>query len=390
APVSRTGTTAAQAAALGLSVAEAETLRTAFSTLPTGDLRAYVKALRDSGCPPDLLRHLVLAAVAAQTRNVGDALARKQLTGPYWKVQKFDRGEIAQFAAQQKTQRALVRDLLAPDDPFETSMETRLQAQRNELAGISPVKLPQVQALLDDYQELLNDIYLEAGGSFSGGRLILLPDDKKRLAYLQEQKWKDLQGILSPSELHEYALRTSTLATQMKLQITGFNATEEEYRALYGLVASSSKLQPWHGQGGTDFDYSQFSKEFNQAQAIFLSQLSPERAADFKFATDPTTSAAARFVAQLDLPLSSARNLVASQTSSTQRAVEIRRNPTLSPEARTAELEALAVDTRRQVASILGGESRVSLYERQGGGWLNYLTSTPPPPASASSPAPPR
>ena len=155
--------------------------------------------------------------------------------------------------------------------------------------------------------------------------------------------------------------------------------------ALPRLASSTTVLPP--DQFGTSSSFAQLYGQLSQLQSQFMARLSPERAADYKLATDPQTSTLARLVTQLELPLSAARTIATTQTTTQQRAAEIRGDASLTPEARTAQLASLAADARGQISSILGSDSRVALYEQRGGGnWLNALTRPPP----TVRPAPPR
>ncbi|MFO1451588.1 MAG: hypothetical protein U1F61_25730 [Opitutaceae bacterium] len=372
-------TSAAQASALKLTPVEAEALRMSFNGISHVDLRTYVKNLRAAGCPPDLLRLLVRAQAADPSAGASARVQREYFSKPFWKNSEYTKETLEPLNAESKLQRALLKELLGPDEMNEQSVERTLRQQRGELGGVPDEKQPQVRELLRDYDELTNEIYQYATAPGSGGRVILLPEEIERLAYLQEQKWKDLQALLTSSELEEYALRSSGTANFLRSQLSGFNPSEEEFRSLYRLLASSTNVPLPPDQFGVSSNYAQLYSQINQLQSQFMAQLSPERAAEYKLASDPQTTSLARLVTQLELPLSVARTIATTQTTTQQRAAEIRSDASLTPEARTAQLASLAAETRSQIASFLGGESRVALYEQRGGGsWLNALTRPPP------------
>ncbi|HRE04864.1 MAG TPA: hypothetical protein PKX00_04595 [Opitutaceae bacterium] len=375
---SLSGTSAEQAAALNLTPVEAEALRRSFTGISHVDLRTYVQNLRAAGCPPDLLRLLVRAQAADPSAGTSGRLQRERLSKPYWKYSEFPKEALEAANAEFKAQRALLKELLGPEEMYEQSVENTLRQNRIELGGVPEDKRAHVRALLRDYDELTNEIIQQAIAPGGPGRVILLPEETERLAYLQEQKWKDLQALLTTSEFEDYAVRSSGTANFLRSQLSGFNPSEEEFRSLYRLLASSTTVFP-PDPFGTPSNFAQLYGQLNQLQSQFMAQLSPERAADYKLATDPQTSSLARLVTQLELPLSAARTIATTQSTTQQRAAEIRRDSSLTPEARAAQLASLAADARGRISSILGGDSRVALYEQRGGGnWLNTLTRPSP------------
>ncbi len=334
--------------------------------------------LRAAGCPPDLLRLLVRAQAADPSAGTSGRLQRERLSKPYWKYSEFPKEALEAANAEFKAQRALLKELLGPEEMYEQSVENTLRQNRIELGGVPEDKRAHVRALLRDYDELTNEIIQQAIAPGGPGRVILLPEETERLAYLQEQKWKDLQALLTTSEFEDYAVRSSGTANFLRSQLSGFNPSEAEFRSFYRLLASSTTVFP-PDPFGTTSNFAQLYGQLNQLQSQFMAQLSPERAADYKLATDPQTSSLARLVTQLELPLSAARTIATTQTTTQQRAAEIRRDSSLTPETRTAQLASLAADARGRISSILGGDSRVALYEQRGGGnWLNTLTRPSP------------
>ncbi len=216
---SLSGISAEQAAALNLTPVEAEALRRSFTGISHVDLRTYVQNLRAAGCPPDLLRLLVRAQAADPSAGTSGQLQRERLSKPYWKYSEFTKEALETANAEYKAQRALLKELLGPEEMYEQSVENTLRQHRGELGGVPEEKRSHVRALLRDYDELTNEIFQQAIAPGGPGRVILLPEESERLAYLQEQKWKDLQALLTTSEFEDYAVRSSGTANFLRSQV---------------------------------------------------------------------------------------------------------------------------------------------------------------------------
>ena len=128
----------------------------------------------------------------------------------------------------------------------------------------------------------------------------------------------------------------------------------------------------------------------SEALAQIEAALGPERTADYKLALDPAYQQVTRLLTRLELPSTLAPQVVAVQHDTEQRANDIRRDRTLSAEARTGQLTALEQEAQAKLTSTIG-ENGLAAYRSLGGWWLNNLVqrSGPASPAVQIS-APPK
>src|SRR5690606_8329296 len=66
--------------------------------------------------------------------------------------------------------------------------------------------------------------------------------DREQLRFLQEEKRRDLESLLSPEELRAYDLRNSPTAQQLRWKMTKMNATEAEYLQIFDLQQNFDAL----------------------------------------------------------------------------------------------------------------------------------------------------
>lgn len=201
------------------------------------------------------------------------------------------------------------------------------------------------------------------------------------LAPLERELRTALAAVLSPAELEEYDLRNSNTGRSMRSELTAFNPTEEEFRALYKL------RQPFDEQFG--FIYGIPSQEQmrqrGEAQKQLLAQigsaLGAERAADYERAIDYNYRQTSQLVARLELPPETALSLWNTQKEFEKRRGEIyRASPGVAEADRTSQLAALQKEALAKVTPLLGTASAVAAYRQYGGSWLESLVPRPAPP----------
>jgi hypothetical protein len=354
-----------------------------WAALQPGDLHALVDRLRAAGFPASLIRAIVGAQVSEQFAAKRRALMPSLEDTPFWKTNTSPFGDsaaIMQYAnasrALNQEQNKLMKDLLGADATADT--EEAKAAMRQRYGDIAPEKIDQLQTLLAGYSQQQQDISLASKG-------VYLPEDRAKLAEIEQQKNADLAQLLTPQELEDYNLRNSSTAMSLRSRLASFNPTEDEYKSIFRLQ------QAFDEQYGSN-TYSAFSapptpdqmrERQTQQQALdaqIQNVLSPDRAADYKQATDPAYQQINRLVTRLELPPSAAADVVTVQQDIQQRATAVRQDRTLAPADRTAALAALAAEASTKITTTLG-TSGFEAYKSYGGTWLQNLQPRPAPPA---------
>ena len=369
------GKTAAGAAAAGATANDP--LKLAATELQTGDLKTLVARLKAAGFSTSLIRSIVAAQVSEQFSARRKELLGQQEEQPFWKNQRLGMMDPKAMAAMRelgKEQTALMKSLLGPDGmPGSEEMNAW---QRRQFGNLAPEKLTQLQSIQSDYSELQQDIYAKING-------IMLPEDREKLAFLEKEKLADIAKTLTPQEFEDYQLRSSNTAQQLRSQLSGFNASEAEFRALFKVAAAVDEKYGTSAMGGprnpTDYQSRQ-AELLAQAQTV----LSPERFADYKLATDPQSQQVSRLVARLELPPATTQQVVALQQDIQNRARAIQTNRELPAADRTAQLTALQQEATTKLSTTLTPRG-LEAYKQNGGYWLEGLKPRPMPTAPGAA-----
>jgi len=350
----------------------------------------YIENLRGFGCPEETIRDIIITDVAklyARRR----AELRQQLQ-PYKFWQPVDPLGGApgspqfrrQLRALDKEQRDLVRDLLGVDLRAELARYTGEEdAPEHSYEFLPQEKQDRVRSLAEHYGDLEQDVYARAQG-------VLLDEDMEGLRQIQIQRRAELASLLTPGEMEEYELRHSDTADNLRAVMSGFEPTEEEFRKLFRL------------QRTFDLDFNQgFDMRDDSAQVVkAISQqdaqtalddeirkvLGPQRFAEYQRAQDDEYRSLLRLGERLDLPAEVAANVYNMKQAAEAYKLRLESNLNLSAEQREQTIAALARETERSVASVLG-ESGFRAYQSVGGQWLPNLRVLDP--AAASPPQQP-
>jgi hypothetical protein len=188
-----------------------------------GDL-ASAEKLRALGLPQNLVRALIRAAINDRYRDREKALYLGN-EPKYWErgfstyLYRANDPSAALDLSREKD--AELKRLLGPDSADENPWA------RDTLAFLSPEKREQLKLIEEDYRAMQtrNDQYY----------MIRLPEDAEKQRYLEKQKRADLEAVLTPEELTQYDLRSSSTANQLRWQLSGFDMTEDEYKTLFAL-----------------------------------------------------------------------------------------------------------------------------------------------------------
>lgn len=355
--------------ATATSTKEAAQLAQVWAQLQGGDIHTLAARLREAGFPPSVVKAIVSAQVYEQFAARRKALIAQQEEVPFWKTQQrtvLDPKTMSELRALNREQVNMLKELLGPDG-F-TGSDEMVAYQKRQYGDLPRDKLDQLQSIASDYNELRQQVYQTANG-------VMLPEDREKLALLEKEQRADMAKILTPEELENYDLRSSTTANLLRSQLGTFKPTEEEFRAIFRATRAAEEQYGSLSGGVTG------TNQMRDVQAFVLDQaksfLSPDRYADLKQAADPAYQQINRLVARLELPQSAATEVVAVQQDIQKRALALRNDRELPPEQRNAQLAELAQEATTRLTPALGGSRGLEAYKQYGGQWLQNLAPRP-------------
>jgi hypothetical protein len=356
-----------------------------WAALATGDLAAQRDRLLAEGFPPATIR----AILAAQIRE-GFAARRKALDtaaadAPFWKPARPDPVVQAQLRALGREEQKAIEALLGPDPDNNAIAELRRQ-----IPGASDEKLAQLREIQTRYAEQTSKIYGDRPGT-------LLPDERQKINALQKAMHDEFAAVLSPEELEAYDLRASPTANQLRYNLTAFDATEDEYRAIFKVQRAYDEqlrdLAPTLGSGPLTPEQSRARQTIQeQLNADLKAALGDQRYADYQRAMDYNYRQTTQLVARLNLPPQTANELYAVQKEMEQRRMNFAASANgtaLTREQAMEQMTALQQEATARVTSALGGNAAaLEAYKQYGGSWLANLVPRPPRPLGpATGPA---
>lgn len=338
------------------------------------DYKKYIANLRAIGCPEETIRDIIVADVNKLYES-----KRKELAGPrkkfeFWKPSgmmgaAFDPERTEKERALNKEKRALITELLgsAPDD------------KPDILAGAAS----QLEAMFDFLPaekrskvfELMQDMQTKMQKAMKGG--VMDPEDIRKAMKESETA---LAAVLSPEELLDYNLRFSMTANMMRMQLAGFEPTEQEFLALFKQRKAYDDEFGLAGLGNANLKGAEKEKQKSaeqQLDAQIRQQLGEERYLEYKRSQDPNFQAIHRVIDRENLGQAAAVKVYDMKKVAETQAQALRADPALSPEQRTTALQAIRAETEKSIHGVLG-EKGFDSYQNQAF-WLKSISPDPKP-----------
>ncbi len=347
-----------------------------WNAVESADYKKYIANLRGIGCPEETIRDIIKADV-----NKLFEARRRELAGPKKKFEFWKPGALMGAAV----------------DPDRAAKERALNQEKRalliELLGSAPEDTPdllagaatQMEAMFDFLPtdkrnkvfELMQDMQAKMQKSMKGGT----PDAEDMRKMMKENE-AALAGVLSPEELLDYNLRFSMTANMMRMQMAGFEPSEQEFLELFKKRKAYDDEFGLGGFGG-GLNLKGEEKEKQKAAEKALddqvkAQLGDDRYQDYKRSQDYAFQAMFRAADREGLGKDAAVKAFEMKKAAEEQAKQLRADKNLSADQRTAALRAIRDETERSVKGVFG-EKGYATYERNNGTfWLKSLAPDAP------------
>jgi hypothetical protein len=324
-----------------------------WSQVASTNLAQYAANLRAIECPKEIIREVILAVVNEDFVRRRHAIF-EPIHARFWELMaqpehfKQDGDDNTNDRSKQlRTER-------------DHQLEAVLGGNWQRDAGASPLPVydsqPSVSFLPEEKQrrwseldenfnQRRQDIYRKTRGNAD--------EQRAQLEAIAKERNEARRQLLTAEESQEYTTRTSAQAGWAQ-NLAGFEATEEEYRALDQLRATTP---------------TNLMSQFNaQAQAL----LGEERFAVFQRGQDQRFAELLALAGRCQLPTNTVELLYQQRVSAEQQCAQVLSNPALSAEARRTLLLVIQSETRQQLFGALG-ETAGEAYLRHHGNWLEAM-----------------
>jgi hypothetical protein len=336
--------------------------------LKTDDFVEYAANLRNIGCPEKTIRDIIVAEV--------DKLYALKIamlsSGGFWNSghnrQAAESARDERQQALEAEKRALLLRLSLEDascfEPMSKDLES-LAIFRFLLGPVPQGVLEKVMVAFEKAESLANQIQKESHD-------ILLPEDETRAAELRRQFLAELNRLLRPDQLDEFALRMASFT--MNNSLDGFRLTGAEFRRIAQLhveVYGQFEDKPFGSplSASEELDKSK-QKEFDTRLRAFLGDA---RYGEYQRETDSDFKQLKSFTEQQHLPPEVALKVYDLKQLADSEQRRLREDAALESLERAARLGEVQDSTGAAVRELLGMPAFETYLRRGNGGWLTNL-----------------
>jgi hypothetical protein len=348
-----------------------------WSEVESADYKEYIARLRGVRCPEETIRDIIIADVnklyaprEAPLKVAGDTEAsvsndRSQRWAP------FERRK--QLREIQKEKNALLKELLGIDLPLDP---LRMRGSRNyemfeaAFKALPAEKRQLVQEIQENYWEAsdaLKDKYNnQRNGDYLTEYRQINVDRKAKLAQ-----------VLAPDEMEDYEMRTSNVGQNLQYALEGFNATEEEFKAIFrvrkaidepfvGNLPAGSTVDATGAGNAVVSDGRNSADREKEALEKIRETLGPERAREYELSQDGTYRNLQRLGERYGLAAETVMQSYELQKKYSEQMRALQNDRSLANEQRNAAMKELR-DARRQQLTQTLGERAANAYQRNRG-----------------------
>ena len=375
-PVS-SGQAIGQAAPPERIVREVERFR--WSQIESDDYKEYIQNLRDIGCPEETIRNLVKQDLDKYyDQRKADILSKSPARKEFWKtgnpssLGRPSASASSQMAQLDREKNEVLGELFEPSGLAAINRPGPLALARSQAkSGYAMDFIP------EETKAQLNTLEQEYGSQLLKKMAQGASDaqDMAEIRQLRQDRDSSIANMLTPEQKMEYDLRKSPTAANMRLQMDGFDPSEDEFRDIFGARKSFDDehgVVPGASISAGDMEGRQFAEQEMNDQ--IHTSLGDDRYQDYLRQTDYDYKSIAKITERQGLGENISAQVYDMKGGAEELAREIRMNTGLSIEERQMQLGQIRNVTSRSIESLIGGQGAVALQGQAGGrNWLNNL-----------------
>ena len=371
------GRAPAQAAPVERIVREVETFH--WSQIEADDYQTYAENLRRIGCPEETIRDLVKQDLdKLYDQRKADILSKAPARKEFWKsgnpssIGKPSASASSQMAQLDREKNDVLGDLFGARGVAAINRPGPLARARSEAkSGYAMDFIP------EETKAELNTLEQEFGSELLKKMAQGATDaqDMAEIRGLRTERDDRIANMLTPDQKKEYDLRKSPTAANMRLQMDGFDPSEDEFREIF---AARKDFDDQHGVvpgssvSAGDMEGRQFAEQEMNNQ--IRTSLGDDRYQDYLRQTDYDYKSISKITERQGLGENISAQVYEMKGGAEELAREIRMNTGLPIEERQMQLGQIRTETSRSIESLIGGQGAVALQGQAGGrNWLNNL-----------------
>lgn len=320
--------------------------------LESADYQGYIRSLRAVGCPETRVRYIILA-------DINELFSKKrareaELHDPQW--WKAEPDPMIANALQQKgrqleeERRSMIEKYLG----YET-----LENEKSEAMLWSSVQLtgPVLGSLPTELHNSVQEVCARSIDRHQGAFWARVNEgqglNQVEMAKLREQTRADLRRLLNAEQLEEFLLRYSHNAHQLRLELSGFEPTQDEFRKIFRAIDPlQHQLQLEYG-GVEALSQQQRERFERQRDAAIKDVLGPKRYEEYSVTRDPLYRQAQMTARQYGAPPKAILPIYQMTKATEARRQKILTDAALTPQQKSAALNAVNQEQLRSVQQIV-------------------------------------
>ncbi len=336
------------------------------------DYKEYIGKLRGIECPEETIRDIILADVEKLYAPRFAALRPpEQREFKFWKrnvgYQRPNPELVKQMKVLTEEKDALIKELLGVDSKtIRADYNWWEDRQKEQLSFLSEDKQEQLKQVKSKFDEERQAVYARAQGYFD-------EEDQADIKKIHKKELAEMAKFMTPDEVFEYEVRTSDASRNLQREVASLSLSEDEFRQIFRLKNSLTDDADTADGVKKDANY---YKQQRDAQAATDKQikelLGDERGADYQRSKDYGYQNLVQAGQFLGFDKAAAAKVVDMQKPAQEAANKVRSDTTLTPEERTAKLQAIRTEAERAIKEAIG-EKGYKSYRRQGGYWLSNI-----------------
>ena len=368
---------APQAASVERIVREVEPFH--WSQIEADDYQTYVENLRRIGCPEETIRDLVKQDLdKLYDQRKADILSKSPARKEYWKtgnpsaLSRPSSATSSQMAQLDREKNEVLGDLFGSQGMGAINRPSPLARARSQSkSGYAMDFIP------EETKAELNTLEREFGSELLKKMAQGATDaqDMAEIRRMRTERDDRIATMLTPEQKMEYDLRKSPTAANMRLQMDGFDPSEDEFRDIFAArkafdnehgVVPGSSISP------ADAEIRQFAEQEMNNQ--IRTSLGDDRFQDYLRQTDYDYKSIHKITQRQGLGENISAQVYQMKGGAEELAREIRMNTGLSIEERQMQLGQIQNETSISIESLIGGQGAAALQTQAGGrNWLNNI-----------------
>ena len=350
-----------------------------WSQIEADDYQTYVDNLRRIGCPEETIRDLVKQDLdKLYDQRKADILSKAPARKEYWKtgnpsaLSRPSSATSSQMAQLDREKNEVLGDLFGSQGMAAINRPNPLARARSQAkSGYAMDFIP------EETKAELNTLEREFGSELLKKMAQGATDsqDMAEIRQLRQDRDGRIATMLTPEQKMEYDLRKSPTAANMRLQMDGFDPSEDEFRDIFAArkafdnehgVVPGSSISP------ADAEVRQFAEQEMNNQ--IRTSLGDDRFQDYLRQTDYDYKSIHKITQRQGLGENISAQVYQMKGGAEELAREIRMNTGLSIEERQMQLGQIRNETSISIESLIGRQGAAALQTQAGGrNWLNNI-----------------